>query len=201
MNPSRPDSVSRLVFELSKLPGIGERTAARLAHFILRQEDSYAKSLADAVLGAKRNTRFCDVCSTFAETELCRYCADPERDPSVICVVEKASDVLAIEQAGVHRGRYHVLHGVLSPLDGVGPENLKIRELLARLGDGKVTEVIIATNPSVEGDVTTQYLSRLIRPLCVKATRLAHGLPVGGAIEFADRQTIGRAVENRVEIT
>lgn len=200
MNLARPDSVSRLVFELSKLPGIGEKTAARLAHFILRQDDSYARALSEALLGAKRNTRLCVECSAFAETERCRYCADPERDTSVVCVVEKASDVSAMEQAGAHRGRYHVLHGVLSPLDGVGPENLKIRELLARLGGGRVTEVIVATNPSVEGDATALYLSRLIRPLGAKVTRLAHGLPVGGALEFADRQTISRAVENRVEI-
>lgn len=202
------DPVSKLIFELSKLPGIGEKTATRLAYFILKGDGSYPRALADAILQAKERVGLCQKCFTFSDTDPCRICQDPQRDTGVICVVEKPSDVFSIEQAGAHRGYYHVLHGALSPLDGVGPDELKIRELLGRIGgappDGQpkqpMREVILATNPSVEGEATALYISRLIKPLGIRVTQLAHGLPVGGMLEYTDRQTIGKAMENRMEI-
>lgn len=197
------DPVSKLIFELSKLPGIGEKTATRLAYFVLKQDVQYSKSLAEALLNAKQKIGLCTHCFTFTDTNPCRICANPDRDASVICVVERPADVLSIEQAGAHRGLYHVLHGALSPLDGVGPEELKIRELLERmrLGMGQIKELILATNPSVEGEATSLYLTKLLKPFEIKLTKLAHGLPVGGLLEYTDRQTIGKAMENRVEMT
>jgi recombination protein RecR len=200
---TKRDPVSKLVFELSKLPGVGEKTATRLAYFILRQEEQYSKSLADAIINAKLQTGLCGCCYTFTDTNPCRICSSNERDQGVICVVEKPSDVFSIEHAGVHRGIYHVLHGALSPLDGIGPDELKIRELLETIrskGD-TVRELILATNPSVEGEATAFYITRLLKPFGIRLTRLAHGLPVGGQIEYADRQTLGKAMENRVEMT
>ena len=200
--PGNRDAVSKLIFELSKLPGIGEKTATRLAYFILKQDPGYARALSEAIAGAKQKIVLCSECHTFSDTEVCRICSNPERDPASICVVERPSDVLSIEQAGVHRGLYHVLHGALSPLDGIGPEELKIHELLSRIGsraDG-IREIILATNPSVEGEATALYLSRLIKPLGIRVTQLAHGLPVGGLLEYTDRQTIGKAMENRMEM-
>jgi recombination protein RecR len=195
------DAVSKLVFELSKLPGIGEKTATRLANHILKQELSYAETLAQALVTAKSATRLCKVCFTFTDTDVCRICMDSTRLRTSICVVERPSDVIPIEQSGAHRGTYHVLHGSLSPMDGIGPDELKIRELLERIKtDGGIQEVLVATNPSVEGEATAIYLSRLIRPFQIKVTQLAHGLPVGGVLEYTDRQTIGRAIINRVEI-
>lgn len=200
------DPVSKLVFELSKLPGIGEKSATRLAYFILKQSDEYAQALADSILAAKRKIGLCSSCFTFTDTDPCRICSDHERDRSIICVVERPSDVMALERATSHRGLYHVLHGVLSPLDGVGPEELKIRELLARIqrhmegSEHPIREIVLATNPSVEGEATALYISRLLKPLGLKITQLAYGLPVGGLIEYSDRQTIGRAMDNRVEI-
>jgi recombination protein RecR len=197
---NRHDAVSKLIFELSKLPGIGEKTATRLAYFILKQDSSYSNALSEAIVGAKQKIVLCSRCFTFADSEICRICASPERDAAAVCVVERPSDVLSIEQAGAHRGVYHVLHGALSPLDGIGPEELKIRELMSRVSAG-VREVILATNPSVEGEATALYLSRLIKPFGVRVTQLAHGLPVGGQLEYTDRQTIGKAMENRVEMS
>lgn len=201
------DPVSQLVFQLAKLPGIGEKSATRLAYFILKQDEAYARSLSDALLGAKQKIRLCETCFTLTDTSPCRTCVNPERHPNQICVVERPSDVFSIEATGAFRGLYHVLHGVLSPLDGVGPEELKIRELLARVtapsrpaADGAATEIILAMNPSVEGEATSLYLARLIKPLGARVTRLAHGIPVGGMIEYSDRQTIGRAIENRMEM-
>jgi recombination protein RecR len=196
------DPVSKLIYELSKLPGIGEKTATRLAYFILKQDEAYSNSLAEAVLGAKRKIRLCSQCFTFTDTETCRLCANPSRQQGILCVVERPSDVFSIEQAGAFKGQYHVLHGALSPLDGVGPDELKIRELLGRLSrlENPVQEIILATNPSVEGEATALYLGRLIRPLGIKVTKLASGLPVGGTLEFTDKQTIGRAMENRMEL-
>jgi recombination protein RecR len=197
------DPVSKLIYELSKLPGIGERTATRLAYFILKQDETYSNSLAEAVLGAKKKIRLCSQCFTFTDTDPCRLCTNPLRQPGIVCVVERPSDVFSIEQAGAFRGRYHVLHGALSPLDGIGPDELKIRELLGRLSqpDQPVQEIILATNPSVEGEATALYLGRLIKPLGIRVTKLASGLPVGGTLEFTDKQTIGRAMENRMEIS
>jgi recombination protein RecR len=199
---SKQDPVSRLIFELSKLPGIGEKTASRLAYHILKQDESYSRNLADALMNAKQKIILCDQCFTFTDISPCRICSSPERDRSVICIVERPSDVFSIEHASVFRGIYHVLHGVLSPLDGIGPDELKIRELIGRLGsESLVREMIIATNPSVEGEATALYISRLVKPFGVKLTKLAHGIPVGGMLEYTDRQTIGKALENRMVMT
>jgi recombination protein RecR len=203
MQTSRNSSVSKLIFELSKLPGIGERTATRLTHFILKQDESYARSLADAIVNAKQKTTLCHICFTFTDADPCPICSNHERDHSIVCIVERPADVFSIEQASVYRGTYHVLHGALSPLDGIGPEELKIREFLTRLGDQKspIRELILATNPSVEGEATALYLAKLVKPFGVRLTKLAHGLPVGGMLEYTDRQTIGKALENRMEIS
>jgi recombination protein RecR len=197
---SQQDPVSRLIYELSRLPGIGEKTATRLAYFMLKQDEAYAVSLSEAILGAKRKISLCSKCFTFTDVDPCRICSKADRDHHLICVVERPSDVFSIEQSGAFRGVYHVLHGALSPLDGIGPEELKIRELLGRLEAGGVTETIIATNPSVEGEATALYLSRLLKPLGCRVTKLAAGLPVGGMLEYSDRQTIGKALENRMEV-
>lgn len=206
-NNNALDPVSRLIFELSKLPGIGEKTATRLAYYILRQDEAYSRSLSEALMNAKQKVVLCGECFTFTDISPCRICANLSRDHSVICVVERPSDVFSIEQAGGYRGLYHVLHGALSPLDGIGPEELKLRELIQRLGrsDSPVRELILATNPSVEGEATSMYIARLVKPLGaasagIKVTKLAHGIPVGGMLEYTDRQTIGKAMENRMEV-
>lgn len=209
--PQNQDPVARLVFQLSKLPGIGEKTATRLAYYILKQDAAYARALAECLISAKEKIGLCASCFTFTDMEICRICTNHERDHSIVCVVEKPSDVFSMEQAGAHRGIYHVLHGALSPLDGVGPEELKIRELLTRVYNASntqhehlttpVREVILATNPSVEGEATALYLARLLKPFGVRITQLAHGLPMGGTLEYTDRQTIGKAMENRVEMS
>lgn len=198
--PERTDPVAKLVFELSKLPGIGEKTALRLAYWILKQDLSYAQNLSEAIMAAKQKIGLCQTCFTFTDTDPCRICAAHDREVSMICVVERPSDVLSMEQASAHRGLYHVLHGALSPLDGIGPEELKVRELLSRLKSSTVREIILATNPSVEGEATALYLSRLIKPLGIKVTQLAHGIPMGGLLEYTDRQTISKAMLNRMEI-
>jgi recombination protein RecR len=202
MQTTKHDPVSRLIFELSKLPGIGEKTATRLSYYILKQDDAYARSLASAITHAKQQIGLCRDCFSFTESDPCRICTNPERDHDLVCVVERPSDVLSIEQAGCYRGVYHVLHGALSPLDGIGPDELKIHPLLVRLGDRHqpIKELILATNPSVEGEATALYLIKLIKPLGVRLTKLAHGLPVGGLLEYTDRQTIGKALENRMEM-
>lgn len=195
------DPVSRLIFELSKLPGIGEKTATRLAYFILKQDTQFAQSLSEALLDAKSKIGLCDTCMTFTDVSPCRLCTDLQRQKNLVCVVERPADVMAIEQSGSHQGSYHVLHGALSPLDGIGPDELKIRELLERIKAGTIEEIILATNPSVEGEATAMYIGRLARTLGVKVTKLAHGIPVGGSLEYSDRQTIGKALQNRVEIS
>ncbi|MGZ3707901.1 MAG: recombination mediator RecR [Bdellovibrionota bacterium] len=197
--------MSKLIFELSKLPGIGEKTATRLAYFILKQDESYAHALSEAVMNAKHKIGLCSQCFTFTDSDPCRTCANTDRDHGVVCVVERPADVMSIEQTGAYKGVYHVLHGVLSPLDGIGPEELKIRDLVARVGaadpsQGGVRELILATNPSVEGEATALYLARLVKPIGIKITKLAHGIPVGGMLEYTDRQTIGKALENRMEM-
>jgi recombination protein RecR len=199
---TKTDPVSKLVFELSKLPGIGEKTASRLAYFILKQGEDYSRALSEAILTAKLKTGLCKVCFTLSDTDPCSICTDLHRANGILCVVEKPADVLSLEQAGVHHGWYHVLHGALSPLDGIGPEELKIRELLQRLDSTQatpITEVILALNPSVEGEATSMYITRLLRPFGIKITQLAHGIPVGGMLEYTDRQTIFKAMENRTE--
>ena len=189
--------VARLIDEFHKLPGIGPKSAQRLAYYVLRASIDEARALAEAILDVKDRITFCSVCQNITDVDPCSICNSPNRDASQICVVEEPLDILALERTRVFKGRYHVLHGVLSPLNGVNPEDLKIRELIARLGDGEVKEVIMAINPNAEGDVTTMYLEGLIKPLGIRVTRLARGLPVGADLEFADEVTLTRALENR----
>ena len=195
-----PASVTRLIEELSELPGIGRKTAARLTFFLLRGRSDLAERLAEALRELKERTRFCSVCHNITEEDPCPICADPGRDHTTICVVEEPLDVLAIEQAEVYRGIYHVLHGVLAPSEGMFVENLRIGELMARIRGGDVKEVILATNPTGEGDWTASYLLTQLRPLGVRITRLGRGLPVGGDLEYADAVTLTRALEGREEI-
>jgi recombination protein RecR len=192
--------LSKLIFELSKLPGIGEKSATRLAYYILNQDQSYAESLSHALTEAKSKLRYCDECFNFSENEKCEICTDEKRNHLQICVVERPSDVTPVEKTGTYRGVYHVLHGLLSPLDGVGPEDLKMRQLFVRLKEKDIQEVIFALNPSVEGEATTLYLSRLLKPIGIKLSQVAYGIPFGGTIEFTDRQTLGKALENRTEM-
>jgi recombination protein RecR len=195
-----PPPLRRLVDELSRLPGIGETSATRRAFFLLRADDAYPRALADAIAALQREIRLCSQCLGFTEQEPCGFCSDPRRSGEVLCVVEDPADILAIERAGDFRGRYHVLHGTLAPLDGIGPEQLKIAELLARLRDGTVREIILATNPTVEGEATALYLAKLVKPTGVRVTRIAHGLPMGGDVEYADSVTLSRALEGRREM-
>ena len=189
--------VARLIDEFHKLPGIGPKSAQRLAYHVLRASIDEARALAEAILDVKDRITFCSVCQNITDVDPCSICNSPNRDASQLCVVEEPLDILALERTRVFKGRYHVLHGVLSPLNGVNQEDLKIRELIARLGDGEVKEVIMAINPNAEGDVTTMYIERLLAPLGVRVSRLARGLPVGADLEFADEVTLTRALENR----
>ena len=192
MNP-----IDRLVHELSKLRGVGERTATRLAFFILREEEHYARSLAQALIDIKERVRLCSLCENLTELDPCKICVDSRRDTSLICVVEEPSDMIAVERTHAFRGRYHILHGAISPLDGIGPDELKITELLKRIHGGGVSEVIVATNASVEGEATALYLQKVIKPTGVPLTRLASGIPVGGDLEYIDASTLSRAIEER----
>jgi len=192
-----PTPLAHLIQELVKLPGIGEKTATRLAFHLLRTERRDVELLASALIEMRDGTRLCGVCFGLTVDETCALCADPRRDATVICVVERPPDLIALERSGQFHGRYHVLHGCLAPLDGVGPEELRIMELLRRLQDGTVREVLLATNPTVEGEATALYLSRLIKPLGVRVTRIAHGLPMGADVEYADTLTLGKALEGR----
>jgi recombination protein RecR len=194
------DPIARLVKELAKLPGIGEKTAQRLAFHILKAGPGYAGDLAAAVAGVVRDVRLCSQCQTLTDRDPCPICADPDRDARQICVVEGVPDLLAIERTHEFRGRYHVLHGALSPLDGVGPGDLKIRELLVRLEGTPADEVVVATNPDVEGEATALYLQKLLKPLGVKVTRIAQGVPMGGDLEYADQVTLARALAGRREL-
>jgi recombination protein RecR len=189
--------VQDLIDELGRLPGVGPKSAQRIAFHILAADPADVNRLASILREVKEKVRFCVVCGNVAEEEQCRICLDPRRDPTVICVVEEPKDVLAIEKTREFRGRYHVLGGAISPIDGVGPDDLRIRELLARLADGTVTEVILATDPNLEGEATATYLARFIAPLEIAVSRLASGLPVGGDLEYADEITLGRAFEGR----
>lgn len=191
--------LAELIAELEKLPGVGPKSAQRLAFHLLRVTEHEAESLAGAILAAKRRLRFCAQCQNVSELELCEVCRDPRRDRSTICVVAEPRDIAAIERIHEYRGSYHVLHGLLSPMDGVGPEQLRVRELIGRLSDG-VEEVILATNPTIEGDATALYLAKLIKPLSVRVTRLAHGMPVGGELDYADSATLLSALEYRREM-
>jgi len=196
----RPRALNSLVDELSRLPGIGEKTAQRLAFFILRSPNIRAERLAQAIVEVKEKILFCSQCSGITETDPCSLCTDPARDRSLICVVEDPSDVFLVERTGVFKGLYHVLMGALSPLDGIGPEQLKIDTLLERVDAGGVREIICATNSNMEGEATVLYLAKLMKPRGIRLTRLAHGLPVGGHLEYADEVTLSRSLEGRHDL-
>ncbi len=190
-------AVQELIDELGRLPGVGPKSAQRLAFHILEADPQDMKRLVDAITMVKERVKFCTVCGNVTEQELCNICRDPRRDPSVICVVEESKDVLAVERTRSFRGRYHVLGGAINPIAGVGPEQLRIRELLTRLNDGAIQEIIIATDPNLEGEATATYLARMLKSIGIAVTRLASGLPVGGDLEYADELTLGRALEGR----
>ena len=193
-------SLNELINQFSRLPGIGRKTAQRLAFSILEQPPERAKAFADALVNASEKIHFCKVCQSLTDLEVCPICSNEHRDKSVICVVEDPKDVMAFEKTREFSGVYHVLHGVISPLDNVSPDDLKIKELMARLANGEVKEIIMATNPTVEGEATASYLSRLIKPMGIKVTRLAYGVPVGADLQYADEYTLARALEGRNEI-
>ena len=193
-------SLNELINQFSRLPGIGRKTAQRLAFSILEQPPERAKAFADALVNAREKIHFCKVCQSLTDLEVCPICSNEHRDRSVICVVEDPKDVMAFEKTREFSGVYHVLHGVISPLDNVSPDDLKIKELMARLANGEVKEIIMATNPTVEGEATASYLSRLIKPMGIKVTRLAYGVPVGADLQYADEYTLARALEGRNEI-
>lgn len=195
-----PRAVARLIEEFKRLPGIGPRTAQRLALYLLSAPREQAERLAAALKEARETIVYCSVCGNLTDVDPCKICADPARDHSVLCVVEEPRDLIAIERSGGFKGVYHVLHGALSPLDGIGPEKLRLKELLARLDKGAVAEVILATGPDTEGEATALYIRRLLEPLGIKVSRLAYGLPVGAEIEFADEETILRAIQGRRQI-
>ena len=189
--------LERLIEQFEKLPGIGKKTAQRLAFFMLNMPKGEAEQFADAIVDARQKIHRCSVCQNLTDGEVCNVCASAERDRTTICVVEDPRDVLAFERTREYIGLYHVLHGVISPMDGIGPDQLRVKELLTRVGSGEVQEVIMATNPTVEGEATAMYISRLLKPLEVKVTRLAYGIPVGGDLEYADEVTLSRALEGR----
>jgi recombination protein RecR len=193
------EPIARLIGELNKLPGIGPKNAKRLAYHLLRGPDEDARALAEAILTLKEQIKLCSICFDNTDCDPCRICQDSQRDHSKICVVEKPSDILPLEHTGKYNGVYHVLHGAISPARGIGPDDLKVKELLLRLKDGPITEVIVATNPNVESETMAMYLQRIITPLGVRVTRLARGLPFGAELEYADDLTLGQALENRRE--
>ena len=196
---SQSRALQRLLDELGRLPGIGPKSAQRIAYHILETDSEEAQRLAQAILDVKQQVHFCPVCFSYATREKCDVCEDLRRDQTSICVVSEPRDVAAIERTGAYQGLYHVLGGVISPMDKIGPDQLHVRELVARLSDSNVTEVILATNPDVEGETTATYLARTLKPLGVRVSRLASGLPVGGDLEYADEVTLGRAIESRRE--
>ena len=189
--------IQNLIDELGRLPGVGPKGAQRIAFHLLAADPEEARKLAAALLEVTERVKFCRTCGNVAERDQCRICLDPRRDPSIICVVEEPKDVAAVEKIREYRGRYHVLGGAISPIDGIGPEELRIKELMTRLSDGTVTELILATDPNLEGEATATYLARLVKPMDVRVTRPASGLPVGGDLEYADEVTLGRAFEGR----
>ncbi|MBQ6718073.1 MAG: recombination protein RecR [Clostridia bacterium] len=192
--------LTELINQFSRLPGIGKKTAQRLAYSILEQPPERAKQFAEALINAREKIHFCATCQSLTDLDICQICSDERRDKSVICVVEDPRDVMAFERTREFGGVYHVLHGVISPLDNIGPDKLRIKELMSRLSDGAVKEIIMATNPTVEGEATASYISRLVKPMGIKVTRLAYGIPVGGDLEYADEYTLARALEGRNEI-
>jgi len=195
-----PLPIANLIEQLSRLPGIGRKTAQRLAFYILEMETIETEKLSKSITNAKEKIRLCSICCNLTDDDPCQLCRNDTRDKSIICVVEGAKDVIAMERSKDYKGEYHILHGVISPMDNIGPNDIRVKELLNRLSDGEVKEIIIATNPTVEGEATAIYLSKLIKPLDIKVTRIAHGIPVGGDLEYFDEVTISKAMENRREI-
>ena len=193
-------SIEKLIESFERLPSIGHKTAARLAFYMLNCSEEETNEFISSIVNAKKNLKYCSKCFNISDTDPCSICSNPKRDESVICVVEDVRDIVAMEKTHEFKGVYHVLHGSISPMNGVGPDDIKIKELLARLMDGHVKEVILATNPRVEGEATAMYLSKLIKPLGIKATRIAHGIPVGGDLEYIDEVTLLRALEGRTEL-
>lgn len=194
------EPVSHLIEEFNKLPGIGPKSAARLTYYLLRMPEDEARALAEAIIAVKEKTVLCSLCQNITDSNPCAICASEQRDHSIICVVKEPLDILALERTGRYKGMYHVLHGVLSPMDGIGPDDLKIKELLQRLKTGSVKEVLLATNPNLEGEATAMYLQKLISPLGIRLTRLARGLPIGGDLEYADEVTLTHAIDGRQEM-
>ena len=192
--------ITRLIEEFSKLPGVGRKTAQRLAFHVINMNTNDVEALSKAIIEAKRDIKYCSVCCNITDTNPCSMCSNKNRDDSVICVVEDPRDVAAMERTREFKGKYHVLNGVISPMDGIGPDMIKVKELIQRLGTQDVTEIIMATNPTIEGEATAMYIARLIKPMGIKVTRIAHGLPVGGDLEYADEVTISKALEGRREI-
>jgi recombination protein RecR len=198
MEYARP--LARLIGELEKLPGVGPKSAQRLAYYILRIQDDEAQNLAESIISVKQQIHFCRQCFNFTDQELCTICRDPRRDPSILCIVAEPRDLMAMDKTNEFKGLYHVLHGVISPMEGIGPEMLKVRELLVRVRDGAIKEAILATNPTIEGEATALYLSNLLKPIGVRVTRIAHGLPMGGDMDYADQATLIQALEWRREM-
>lgn len=195
-----PEPIAKLIESFSRLPGIGSKTAGRLAFHTLRMKEEDVVEFAKALVAVKRNLVYCSVCCNITDTDPCRICSDKSRDTSSICVVQEAKDVMAMERTKEFHGYYHVLHGAISPMEGIGPDELRVAELLQRLADDRVQELILATNPNIEGEATAMYLSRLVKPFGLRVTRIAHGLPVGGDLEYADEVTLSKALEGRREI-
>ena len=193
-------SIEKLIESFEKLPSIGNKTAIRLAFYMLNTSEEQANEFVKSIQDARKNLKFCSKCFNISDTDPCEICSNAKRDQSQICVVEDVKDVIAIEKIHEFKGLYHVLHGTISPMDGIGPDDIRIKELLARLMDGTVKEVILATNPKVEGEATAMYISKLVKPMGVKVTRLAHGIPVGGDLEYTDEFTVGKALEGRTEL-
>lgn len=192
--------IANLIDQLSRLPGIGRKTAQRLSFFILNMDTLDVQKLSQSIIEAKENIKLCSICCNLTDQDPCLYCQEDQRDESIICVVEDPKDIIAMERSKDYKGRYHVLHGTISPMDNIGPNDIKVKELLTRLGNDEVKEVIVATNPNVEGEATSLYLAKLIKPLGVKVTRIAHGIPVGGDLDYFDEVTLSKAMENRREI-
>jgi recombination protein RecR len=195
-----PEPIARLIDAFTHLPGIGPKTAGRLAFHVLRMKEEDVLNFAKALVSVKRNLSYCSVCCNITDTDPCRICQDKNRDASTICVVEEPKDLVAMERTREYQGHYHVLHGAISPMEGIGPEDIRLQELLRRLSDERVQELIIATNPNIEGEATAMYISKLVKPFGLKVTRIAHGLPVGGDLEYADEVTLSKALEGRREL-
>jgi len=195
-----PEPIAKLIDAFSRLPGIGPKTASRLAFYVLRMPEQDVIDFAKALVNVNRNLLYCSVCCNITDTDPCRICQDKSRDRSSICVVQEPKDVIAMERTREYQGLYHVLHGAISPVEGIGPDDIRINELLNRLTDETVQELIMATNPNIEGEATAMYLSRLVKPFGIKVTRIAHGLPVGGDLEYADEVTLSKALEGRREL-